>query len=317
MRHPFAHADQVYASAQSSAAGSSVVASWRRCMTMHKLAPEQARLPDRLTEVEFRRARNRASPLVESSTDEIDRLFQTVGKAGCCLLLTDQDGVALERRGTRGDDKDFHQLGLWTGSIWSEASVGTNGIGTALAEERSVAIIRDQHFLSSNIALSCTTSPIRDHLGRLCGALDVSTCREDMDAITLSILQQTVRDSAMRIELNLFRRAYAGARFIMLPTETGATSALLAVDRNDLVLGATRSARAALRLTDERICAGVPAADLLQDGAGPDNEDLQQAERAALKRALSRANGNVSQAAISLGMSRATLHRKMKKLNLN
>lgn len=317
MRHTVAHADQVYASAQSTAAGSTVVASWRRCMTMHKLAPEQARLPDRLTEVEFRRARDRASPLVESSTDEIDRLFQTVGKAGCCLLLTDQDGVALERRGTRGDDKDFHQLGLWTGSIWSEASVGTNGIGTALAEERSVAIIRDQHFLSSNIALSCTTSPIRDHLGRLCGALDVSTCREDMDAITLSILQQTVRDSAIRIELNLFRRAYAGARFILVPTETGVNSALLAVDRNDLVLGATRSARAALRLTDERICAGVPAADLLQDGTGPDNEDLQQAERAALKRALSRASGNVSQAAISLGMSRATLHRKMKKLNLN
>ncbi|WP_137133977.1 helix-turn-helix domain-containing protein [Rhizobium sp. FKY42] len=317
MRQTVAHADQVYASAQSTAAGSTVVASWRRCMTMHKLAPEQARLPDRLTDVEFRRARDRASSLVESSTDEIDRLFHTVGKAGCCLLLTDQDGVALERRGTRGDDKDFHQLGLWTGSIWSEASVGTNGIGTALAEERSVAIIRDQHFLSSNIALSCTTSPIRDHLGRLCGALDVSTCREDMDAITLSILQQTVRDSAMRIELNLFGRAYAGARFIMVPTETGATSALLAVDRNDLVLGATRSARAVLRLTDERISAGVPAADLLQDGSGPDNEDLQQAERAALKRALSRASGNVSQAAISLGMSRATLHRKMKKLNLN
>lgn len=312
-----AHADQVYASAQSPSASSPVVASWRRCMTMHKLAPEEARLPDRLTEHEFRRARERSSDLVEKSIDEIDRLFQTVGRAGCCLLLTDQNGVALERRGTRGDDKDFHQLGLWTGSIWSEASIGTNGIGTALAEERSVAIIRDQHFLSANIALSCSTSPIRDHLGRLCGALDVSTCREDMDNITLSILQQTVRDAVQRIELNLFRSAYTGARFIMVPTETGSASALLAVDRNDMVLGATKAARSALKLTDERISSGIPAADLLQDGGGADAEDLQQAESAALKRALSRANGNVSQAAVALGMSRATLHRKMKKFGIH
>lgn len=312
-----AHADQVYASAQSASASSSVAASWRRCMLMHRLAPEEKRLPMRLTQQEFAIAAERSQRLVAEASLELDRLFLAVGKAGCCLLLTDKDGIALERRGAAGDDKEFHALGLWTGSIWTEASIGTNGIGTALADERAVTIFRDQHFFCSNIDLSCTTAPIRDHRGQLVGALDISTCRDDVNDATVAILSQTVRDAALRIELNLFRSAFAGARFIMVPTDTASTSALLAVDRNDLVLGATKAARVALKLDDLRIEAGIPASDVLREQQGEAGADLMEAERAALLRALSRANGNVSQAASSLGMSRSTLHRKMKRLNLH
>ena len=46
-------------------------------------------------------------------------------------------------------------------------------------------------------------------------------------------------------------------------------------------------------------------------------EDLDQAERAALQRALARGDGNVSAAAAALGISRATLHRKLNRLDLH
>ncbi|CDZ29765.1 GAF domain-containing protein [Neorhizobium galegae] len=314
-----AHAGHVYTSAQqnSAAASSPIVASWRRCMTMHQLAPEDERAPLRLTDHEFRRACEQSEQLIKDATDELDRLFATVGKAGCCLLLTDRNGIALERRGNAGDDKEFNDLGLWTGSIWTEASIGTNGIGTALADERAVAIFRDQHFYCSNIRLSCTTAPIRDHRGQLAAALDISTCRDDVNEMTLSILSQTVRDSALRIELNIFRSAFSGARFLMVPSGVNSGAALLAVDRHDLVLGATRAARLALKLDDRQIAAGVPAADALHESRATNGDALLDAERAALLRALTRTNGNVSRAAMDLGMSRATLHRKMKKLDLH
>lgn len=319
MHEHSAHAEHVYSSAQrdSAAASSPVVASWRRCMTMHRLAPEDERSPLRLTEQEFLDARQRSGQLIADATEELDRLFLAVGKAGCCLLLTDRNGIALERRGTAGDDKDFRDLGLWTGAIWTEASIGTNGIGTALADERAVAIFRDQHFFSSNIGLSCTTAPIRDHRGKLAGALDISTCRDDVNEMVLTILSQTVRDAAMRIELNLFRSAFPGARFVMIPAGASSAAALLAVDKHDLVLGATRAARIALRLDDRQIAAGIPAADALHESRVAQEEEIAEAERAALLRALSRTQGNVSQAAAALGMSRATLHRKMKKLDLH
>ncbi len=114
MSNDAAHANHVYESANrsSAAASSPIVASWRRCMTMHHLAPEENRKPIFLSEAEFRRARDEASALLAESTDEIDRIFSTVGRAGCCLLLTDAKGVALERRGAAGDDDDFRKAAL-------------------------------------------------------------------------------------------------------------------------------------------------------------------------------------------------------------
>ncbi len=315
----FDHADHVQSVAAhtSAAASSPVAASWRRCLTLHGLSPEEARHPWRLTEPEFRQARARSSVLIEEARGEIDRLFATVGKAGCCLLLTDENGIALERRGAAGDDRDFRGVGLWSGTVWSEASVGTNGIGTALADERPVLILRDQHFLSQNTGLSCTTAPIRDHTGRIAAAIDISTCRDDAGEMTMSILSQAIRDAAARIEAGLFRRAFSAARILLVTVEGRSAPALLAVDRDDLVLGATRAARQVLGLDDRRIATGVAASDLLQEDRAEDGRDLDDAERAALRRVLTRAGGNVSQAADLLGISRATLYRKMKKLSIN
>jgi transcriptional regulator of acetoin/glycerol metabolism len=54
----------------------------------------------------------------------------------------------------------------------------------------------------------------------------------------------------------------------------------------------------------------------LREERGDAVNDLDEAERAALRRALSRTQGNVSKAADVLGLSRATLHRKLKRFNL-
>jgi transcriptional regulator of acetoin/glycerol metabolism len=312
------HADKVYSVARekSAAASSPIAASWRRCMTMHRLRPEDRSDPVQLSEAAFRAVVERSGHVIEEASAELDRLFALIGKSGCCLVLTDHEGVILERRGEPGDDKDFRDVGLWSGALWSEASAGTNGIGTALAEERPMTIFRDQHFRSANIGLSCTSVPVRDHKGGLAGAIDISTARRDATELVMPILSQAARDTALRIELNLFRRAYANARIILVPGATLGGSALLAVDKDDLVLGATRAARLALKLDDRKIAAGIPASDALSEERGGETGDLLEAERAALRRALSRNGGNVSLTAQLLGMSRATLHRKINRLGL-
>jgi transcriptional regulator of acetoin/glycerol metabolism len=45
-------------------------------------------------------------------------------------------------------------------------------------------------------------------------------------------------------------------------------------------------------------------------------EELERAERGVLQRALARCGGNVSAAAKTLGISRATLHRKLHRTGL-
>jgi len=296
---------------------SAVQASWRRSMSLYGLDPEGRAAPETLTEIQLREARQAMEPMTRAAQGVLDRLFLAVGDTGCCVLLTDANGIPTDRRGSVSDDEAFHAWGLWPGAIWSEAVEGTNGIGTCLAEGRALTIHRDQHFHTRNTGLSCSTAPIFDHRGRLAGALDVSSARADVTEGFIGLISTAVADAARAIEAQHFRLAFPEARIVLAGEGERAAAALLAVDRHDLVVGATRAARLALGITDDRIAAQLPASDLLSPTTNDVAADLIDAERGAVRRALARNDGNVSAAARALGVSRATLHRKLHRLGLN
>jgi transcriptional regulator of acetoin/glycerol metabolism len=282
---------------------------------LHHLDPAGRTSPMRLTEAELRQARERIAPLLAAARGAMDRLYQAVGAAGCCVLLADGEGVPVDRRGTAADDTTFQSWGLWTGALWSEEHEGTNGIGTCVVEQRPLTIDRDQHFFTRNTLLSCTAVPIYDHEAAFAGVLDVSSCRADRTDAFSNLIALAAGEAARRIEADLFRRAFAHARIVLTQGADGQSIGLVAVDADDLVIGATRSARAGLGLAPGRALRPVPAADLL--GGDTARDHLAGGQRAVLQRALLRASGNVSAAAKALGVSRATLHRKLKRFELN
>ncbi len=312
---PQHHAARVEAAIVSGqAARSALVASWRRSSRLHHLDPSGRNLPLRLSDAELRQARERIAPLLAAAQGAMDRLYQAVGAAGCCVLLADDDGVPVDRRGTQADDATFQSWGLWTGALWSEEHEGTNGIGTCLVEQRPLTIDRDQHFFTRNTLLSCTAVPIYDHEAALAGVLDVSSCRADRTDTFSNLIALAAGEAARRIEADLFRKAFAHARIVLTQAADGQCGGLVAVDADDLVIGATRSARMGLGIAPGRALQPVPAADLL--GGDTAHDHLAGGQRAVLQRALLRAGGNVSAAAKALGVSRATLHRKLKRFGL-
>jgi len=307
------HAGRIQAAITTDApARSALAASWRRSSNIHRLDPSERTPPRRLTEGELCDARQRMEPLIRAGEASLDRLYLGVGGVGCCVLLADLDGVPVDRRGAAADDRTFEDLGLWTGTVWSESAEGTNGIGTCLVERRALTIHRDQHFFARNIGLSCTTAPIYDHEARLAAALDVSSCRAALTGAVVDLIAVAVQDAARRIETEVFRLAFPHARVLLAPGSEKAGGGLIAVDRDDLVIGATRAARLALGIPPESLRLPRPVADLI---GGPDG-DLDAAERGALQRALARSGGKISVAAQALRISRATLHRKLKRLGL-
>ncbi|MBH5371337.1 helix-turn-helix domain-containing protein [Bradyrhizobium glycinis] len=312
-RHHAARVEAAIASGQ--AARSALVASWRRSSRLHHLDPGGHAAPMRLTEAELQQARERIAPLLAAAQGAMDRLYQAVGAAGCCVLLADREGVPVDRRGTVADDATFQSWGLWTGALWSEEHEGTNGIGTCLVEQRPLTIDRDQHFFARNTLLSCTAVPIYDHEAALAGVLDVSSCRADRTDAFASLIALAAGEAAKRIEADLFRKVFAHARIVLTQAADGSCGGLVAVDADDLVIGATRSARLALGIATGGALRPVPAADLL--GGDTARDHLAGGQRAVLQRALLRAGGNVSAAAKALGVSRATLHRKLKRFELN
>lgn len=309
------HAARIHSAIRSGeAASSALVASWQRSASLHRLDPAERRAPQRLNAAELTAARLRMEPMLRAAQASLDRLYFAVGGMGCCVLLADRDGVPVERRGAAGDDETFEEWGLWPGSVWSEDSEGTNGIGTCLVEQRPLTIHRHQHFFTRNTLLSCTTAPVYDHEGNLAGALDVSSCRADLSEELANLVAVAVVDAARRIEAEHFRLAFPGSRIVVAPMKEWSPNSLLAIDKDDVVVGATRAARQAYR---DRGLIGKPSPT--DDEAQSDirfGEGLRHAERAILERALIRSGGNVTAAARELGVSRATLHRKLGKLGL-
>src|SRR5271166_5078482 len=303
------HADRVLkVISGADAAHSALAASWLRSGRLHALDPACLTHSQRLPIAQVAEARERLGPLLRVAQASLDRLFLAVGGVGCSVLLADSDGVVVDRRGAPSDDSTFDGWGLWTGAVWSEKFEGTNGIGTCLAEQRAVTIDRDQHFFTRNVLLSCTTGPIFDEQGDLAAAIDVSSCRADLTESFQRLIAVVVADAARAIEAENFRLAFPEARILLAPAGERASASLLAVDSDDLVIGATRAARLTLGLDAQRLARPTPVADLT-GGARADGDGLDAAERAALHRALARARGNVSRAASELGMSRSTLHR--------
>ena len=315
-RDPASHADRVMRAAQSASAAavSTLAAAWSRSLHFHGLAPDDPARKERVGQRTLKEALERTDRLRAIASGVMDRLFAAAGDSGCCVVLSDDKGLVLDRRGAAGDDEDFARWGLWTGNDWSEMAEGANGIGTCAVEERPVMVHRDEHFASRNTALSCAGAPIFDHDGELAAVLDVSTCRADASESMMRLTAHAVADAARRIESENFQAAFAGCR-ILIGDQHGAGGAmLLAADRDDLLVGATRKARRVFGLDEESFRAPRPVSDILNERR--DESDLAAAERAEIRRALARAGGNASAAARDLGVSRATLYRRMERLGV-
>lgn len=304
------HADRVFDAVHSAATPgqSALAASWCRSALRHGLDPEQRDARFRLDSTRLAELRAAHDTLLAIAGPVLDQTFRSVGRSGCGVMLSDINGVILERRVGDNDAIGFADAGLVEGGRWDEAEEGTNGIGTCLVEGRPVVIHRDQHFATRNIGISCMDAPVHDPYGRLVAALDVSSCRDDHGPAMAEMIVALVRDAARRIERDFFCSHFDGHRIIFLSDDGGSGTALLAVDRDDLVVGASRAARLRLALDETALADPRPLDQLLGTAVTPSFED---GDRAVLRRALAHAGGNASSAARLLGIGRATLYRRL------
>ncbi|MCB8877744.1 GAF domain-containing protein [Acidisoma silvae] len=294
---------------------SSIVASWRRCTFNYGLDPS-GKVPRRiLSGPEMKDSAERLEPMLFAATATLDRLQSVVSGMGCCILLAGLDGVPAHWRGRDADVEDLRHLGLWPGVDWSEQHEGTNGIGTCLIEKRELAIQREDHFHARDVELSCVVAPIFDHRGQLAAALDVAYYGGAPSEGLIGLLTFAVREAAWQIETAHFRQAFPNMRLISVPDATRACVGLIAVDEDDMVLGATRGARQILGVSDNALRDGIPAADL-QSAVMVGYDTIAKAERGTFRRAMARSKGNISASAKSLEISRATMKRKVKQYDL-
>jgi transcriptional regulator of acetoin/glycerol metabolism len=113
--------------------------------------------------------------LVTFAQPIIEHLYQQLSHSSCMVMLADSEGLILRAVGDNGFVERASRVILMPGARWSEESMGTNAIGTAIHEARIVSVCRDQHFLERNRFLTCIATPILAPSGGILGILDLSS----------------------------------------------------------------------------------------------------------------------------------------------
>lgn len=305
------HAQRVRdAVAAGDAARSVLIASWQRSLELHGLDPASTAQVQVHTGAEIAARGAALGDILFAADARLDGFWAGLRGTRACLAISDADGIVLRLIAPDADRQELRDNGLRLGSDWNEAQLGTNGIGTCLADRQARFIHLDQHFRAQDDGISCIALPFHDHLGQLAGAVNLTFYGRAAARVPAGLFLAPMRELAFQIETDHFHRSFAPGRIVALSGHPRPGAALVAVDRDGVVLGANRAARQVCGLNDAGIRAGI-LLDALEGGEGQ-RDGLVDAERGSLRRALLRSRGNVSAAARDLGISRATMKRKLR-----
>jgi hypothetical protein len=178
-----------------------VARSWQR-VRAQGVDPERREPPGPLdaTQVELRRT---TSPLQGVLPELRAALTAVAEDARHVMVVTDADGVLLWREGANRVRHRADALGFTEGARWTEGAVGTNAIGTALAEGAPVQIFSAEHFVRTHHGWTCTACPVHDpRSGELLGVVDVSGPAETVHPTTVALVGTAVKLA----EASLWRR---------------------------------------------------------------------------------------------------------------
>lgn len=197
----------------------------------------------------LRETREQHHRLYQQAAPVMEMLFEQIVSTRSMVVLTDPQGTILHAVGDNGFLEKAQRVALAPGVNWSEASKGTNAIGTALFNEAPTLVHGSEHFVRANHFLTCSAAPILDHAGQLLGVLDVTGEQQSYHPHTLALVSMSARMIENQWINDRFRhglRLCLHARPEMLGTMR---EGMLALSAEGAIVGANRSAIEQLGLT--------------------------------------------------------------------
>lgn len=159
-----------------------IVRSWRRSLSG---SVDSTTLQQRFQEVDT------DSLLCRAAGPVLDRWQERLAGTGATVFLSDRAGNIVARRaGDRTVLRRLDQVHAAEGFDYSEDSVGTNGLGTAMVERRAVYIEGSQHYNDALAALACAAAPVVAPTGTVLGSVSVGGPIEVANPLMLSLTRE-------------------------------------------------------------------------------------------------------------------------------
>ncbi len=321
---------------------------WARCQGWG-LAPGQRVGFDAVSAARMRRVQEESQPLVQAARPVLAELVRAMGNIGYFAILTNAEGIVIDVHGPVDRSDRRADVIARVGVDLSERAVGTTAISAALTELQPVWLHRGEHFFDDTSIYSCAGAPVFGPDGLCAGMLDLTGVEVTERPALKHLVRRSARSienswllaspHALTLRLN-----WPGNQ----PGDD--SDGLLTLDADGRITGANPTARQMLSLDagqssshasdvfampwenlfdaarrDEGQCE-VPLwsglrlqtqahrtsdAQPARNAPRSSGKALRDVETELIRQAVVKARGNVAEAARSLGISRATVYRKL------
>lgn len=328
----------------------SIERSWRRCLAMGQ-QPRQQVAFEAVSVSTMRQSVEASQPLLQAAAPVIRALTRTMQNTRYFAILTDARGTVIEVNGPVDRNNPHAASIARIGLDLSEPAVGTTAIGTALIDQQPVWLHRGEHFFHDTGIFSCAGAPIWGPDGRCVGMLDLTGVDVQEQPALKHLVTQSARSIENALVLArphrlLLRINWPGRVLgsdndglvcvdddgvitgmnrpamemlsVMPATDAGHCNSVFALPPETL-FDAARAHRGAMEVP---LWSGLRLQVLSQANPGPSGQQrtgvgaghtvpLKDLETALIRKAVDDARGNVVEAARALGISRATVYRKL------
>ena len=327
--------------------GADIERSWRRCLAIgHE--PERPVTFNAVSAPTMRRALEASHPLLMAAAPVVRTLTRAMLHTRYFAILTNAEGVVIDVHGpvdrSHPPANNLARIGL----DLSESAVGTTAIGTTLAEQQPVWLHRGEHFFRDNAVFSCAGAPIWGPHGRCVGMLDLTGVNVAEQPALKHLVTQSARSIENALTLALPHRLLLRLNWpgrVLGDDNDG----LVCLDADGYILGMNRPAVDMLGALPDTLqshaesvfaigCpelfdaasqrrgafevplwSGLRLLALAQPHtAAPTGQrasghamPLKDHETSLIRKAVEDAQGNVDAAARALGISRATVYRRL------
>ncbi len=321
---------------------------WQRCQSWG-LEPGQRVGFDPVSAARMRQVQEASQPLVQAARPVLAELVRAMGNIGHFAILTNTEGIVIDVHGPVDRSDRRASAIARVGVDLSERAVGTTAISAALTELQPVWLHRGEHFFDDTSVYSCAGAPVFGPDGLCAGMLDLTGVEVAERPALKHLVRRSARSienswllttpHALTLRLN-----WPGNQ----PGDD--SDGLLTLDADGHIIGANPTARQMLSLAigdtnshasdvfampwenlfdaarrGEASCE-VPLwsglrlqtqahrrSDSQATAVSSRNSGkaLRDVETELIKQAVTQAKGNVAEAARALGISRATVYRKL------
>lgn len=322
--------------------------SWRRCLGQGQRPHHNVGF-DLLPEPQMRRVADANRVLVSAARPVLQQLGRAIASIRYFAILTNADGVVIDTQGPidRGDPRAA--VITRVGVDLSERSVGTTAIGAALTELQPVWLHRGEHFFQQTSCYSCAGAPLFGPDGRCVGMLDLTGIDAAERPELKHLAAQSARSIENALALAqphrvLLRLNWPGRQLgdeddgLLCLDGEGWVTASNGVARQMVTALAESAPQGPVHCSELLAQPWEPLFDLAGQGSQAPVEillwsglrlsclarpagvafpaptarlPLRDLETALIRKAVSDARGNVMEAARALGISRATVYRKL------